>query len=100
VFKRLKVTPHELSIDSLDVTADFTTFHRFDRFNAKYNPLGQPYLRDIFLKTDNHIQGRYLAEITQEVIKALETEKYQMAEYRISIYGRKKEEWLKLAQWF
>jgi AMP deaminase len=64
VFKRLKVKPYDVSIDSLDVTADNQVFHRFDRFNSKYNPFGQPYLRDIFLKTDNYIQGRYLAEIT------------------------------------
>ena len=37
------------------------TFHRFDRFNLKYNPAGQSRLREIFLKTDNHVKGRYLA---------------------------------------
>ena len=42
---------------------DRNTFHRFDRFNLKYNPLGQSKLREIFLKTDNAIDGRYLAEI-------------------------------------
>jgi AMP deaminase len=29
--------------------------------------IGQSRLREIFLKTENHIQGRYLAEMTREV---------------------------------
>lgn len=65
----------------------------------KYNPIGESRLREIFLKTDNFIQGRYLAEITKEVISDLESSKYQMAEWRISIYGRSLDEWDKLAAW-
>lgn len=34
---------------------------------SKLALLGQSRLREIFLKTDNVIGGRYLAEITQEV---------------------------------
>jgi AMP deaminase len=56
-------------------------------------------LRTIFLKTDNFIHGRYLAEITKEVISDLESSKYQMVEWRISIYGRSIDEWDKLAAW-
>lgn len=41
------------------------SFHRFDKFNLKYNPVGESRLRTIFLKTDNDIKGRYLAEITK-----------------------------------
>lgn len=41
------------------------SFHRFDKFNLKYNPIGESRLREIFLKTDNYIQGRYLAELTK-----------------------------------
>jgi AMP deaminase len=108
------------------------SFHRFDKFNLKYNPIGESRLREIFMKTDNKIKGRYLAEITKgndshascvakvsrnahnavftnpsshlnsitlEVISDLEQSKYQMAEYRISIYGRSEDEWDKLADW-
>lgn len=46
---------------------DKTTFHRFDRFNLKYNPCGQSRLREIFIKQDNLIHGRFLAELTREV---------------------------------
>jgi AMP deaminase len=45
-------------------------------------------LRDIFLKTSGIHQGKYFAEITKELLKKLEKSKVQMAEYRISIYGR------------
>jgi AMP deaminase len=73
---------------------------------VQYNPIGESRLREIFLKTDNLIEGRYLAELTQgtqsaqgitrceeptlraEVFEDLQQSKYQMAEYRISIYGR------------
>lgn len=41
------------------------SFHRFDKFNLKYNPIGESRLREIFMKTDNFIQGRYLAELTK-----------------------------------
>lgn len=75
------------------------SFHRFDKFNLKYNPIGQSRLREIFLKTDNYIKGRYLADITREVISDLESSKYQMVEWRISIYGRSIDEWDKLAAW-
>ena len=56
-------------------------------------------MREIFLKTDNFVKGRYLAEITREVISDLESSKYQMVEWRISIYGKTLDEWDKLAAW-
>ena len=99
VFKSLNLTAYDLSIDALDMHAHKDSFHRFDRFNAKYNPLGESRLREIFLKTDNLIKGRYLADLTKEVISDLEANKYSMAEYRLSIYGKDRNEWSKLAAW-
>lgn len=99
VFESLGLTAYDLSIDTLDMHAHQDAFHRFDRFNLKYNPIGESRLREIFLKTDNYIRGRYLAEITREVISDLEQSKYQMVEYRVSIYGRSLDEWDKLAAW-
>ena len=61
VFNSLSITAYDLSIDTLDMHADSSTFHRFDRFNLKYNPCGQSRLREIFIKTDNLLAGRYLA---------------------------------------
>ncbi|KAE9372206.1 AMP deaminase [Stipitochalara longipes BDJ] len=99
VFQSINLTAYDLSIDTLDMHAHTDSFHRFDKFNLKYNPIGESRLRTIFLKTDNFINGRYLAEITKEVISDLESSKYQMAEWRISIYGRAIDEWDKLAAW-
>ncbi|KAI9225111.1 hypothetical protein BC828DRAFT_353243 [Blastocladiella britannica] len=99
VFNSLNLTAYDLSIDTLDMHAHKDTFHRFDKFNLKYNPIGESRLREIFLKSDNLIDGKYMAEITQEVFSDLEASKYQHAEYRISIYGRSRTEWDKLAKW-
>ncbi len=98
-FERIDIDPYDLSLDKLSVMADGTTFHRFDKFNLKYNPCGDSLLRTIFLKTDNHLGGRYLAELTKELLADLEETKYQLSEYRLSIYGRKPNEWNKLASW-
>ncbi|KAG7664657.1 AMD1 [[Candida] subhashii] len=99
VFESLKLTAYDLSIDTLDMHAHTDSFHRFDKFNLKYNPIGESRLREIFLKTDNFIQGKYLAELTGQVFDDLESSKYQMVELRISIYGRSLDEWDKLAAW-
>jgi AMP deaminase len=99
VFESINLTAYDLSIDTLDMHAHVDSFHRLDKFNLKYNPVGESRLRTIFLKTDNYIHGRYLAEITKEVISDLESSKYQMVEWRISIYGRTMDEWDKLAAW-
>ncbi|KAE8686941.1 AMP deaminase [Hibiscus syriacus] len=99
VFESLDLTGYDLNVDLLDVHADKSTFHRFDKFNLKYNPCGQSRLREIFLKQDNLIQGRFLGEVTKQVFSDLAASKYQMAEYRISIYGRKQSEWDQMASW-
>ena len=99
VFRSLKLTSYDLSVDTMDMHADKDTFHRFDRFNLKYNPCGESRLREIFIKQDNLIRGRFLAELTGEVLSDLEANKYQHAEYRISVYGRKATEWDTLAAW-
>jgi AMP deaminase len=65
VFDSLKLSAYDLSIDTLDMHAHQDSFHRFDKFNLKYNPIGESRLREIFLKTDNYIKGRYLAELTK-----------------------------------
>lgn len=99
MFQSLNLTTYDLSIDTLNMHAHKDSFHRFDNFNLKYNPMGESRLREIFLKTDNLVEGRYLSELTKEVISDLEANKYQMAEYRISIYGRSPDEWDKLSNW-
>ncbi|XP_060628557.2 AMP deaminase 1 isoform X2 [Anolis sagrei] len=100
LFEHLKLDPYDLTVDSLDVHAGRQTFQRFDKFNAKYNPVGASELRDLYLKTENAINGEYFATIIKEVGSDLEDAKYQYAEPRLSIYGRSPEEWPKLAKWF
>ncbi|XP_062917628.1 AMP deaminase 3 isoform X2 [Mobula hypostoma] len=100
LFASLNMDPYDLTVDSLDVHAGRQTFHRFDKFNAKYNPVGASELRDLYLKTDNYIQGEYFARIIKEVSRDLEESKYQYTEPRLSIYGRSATEWSNLAKWF
>ncbi|KEH19862.1 adenosine/AMP deaminase [Medicago truncatula] len=70
VFESLDLTGYDLNVDLLDVHADKSRFHRFDKFNIKYNPCGQSRLREIFLK--------FLAEVTTQVLLDLETSQYQV----------------------
>uniref|UniRef100_A0A8C8ZT46 AMP deaminase n=1 Tax=Prolemur simus TaxID=1328070 RepID=A0A8C8ZT46_PROSS len=100
LFTKLKMHPYDLTVDSLDVHAGRQTFQRFDKFNDKYNPVGASELRDLYLKTDNYINGEYFATIIKEVGADLVDAKYQHAEPRLSIYGRSPDEWSKLSSWF
>ncbi|CAG4956920.1 unnamed protein product [Colias eurytheme] len=99
VFQSMNLSTYDLTVDMLDVHADRNTFHRFDKFNAKYNPIGESRLREVFLKTDNYMNGKYFARIIKEVASDLEESKYQNAELRLSIYGKSPSEWAKLAKW-
>jgi len=99
VFESMNLTAYDLTVDMLDCHADRNTFHRFDKFNAKYNPIGESRLREVFMKTDNYVGGKYFAKLMKEVIVDLEESKYQNLELRLSIYGRNKEEWDSLAEW-
>ncbi|RRT69292.1 hypothetical protein B296_00021661, partial [Ensete ventricosum] len=79
---REEIAPWEKEvITDPNVHADKSTFHRFDKFNLKYNPCGQSRLREIFLKQDNLIQGRFLAELTKEVFSDLAASKYQVSSF-------------------
>lgn len=98
-FKSLNLTAYDISVDTLDVHANKSVLHRFDKFNLKYNPFGQSRLREIFLKTDNLIGGRYFAELCKETFQDLADSRYQMAEPRVSIYGVSLDEWDKLGDW-
>ncbi|XP_019511792.1 PREDICTED: AMP deaminase 3 isoform X5 [Hipposideros armiger] len=100
VFDSLHMDPYDLTVDSLDVHAGRQTFHRFDKFNSKYNPVGASELRDLYLKTENYLGGEYFARMVKEVAQELEDSKYQYSEPRLSIYGRSPDEWPSLARWF
>ncbi|PRQ58140.1 putative AMP deaminase [Rosa chinensis] len=46
-----------------------------------------------------HGIGRFLAELTKQVFSDLSASKYQMAEQRITKYGKKQSEWDQMASW-
>ena len=66
-------------------THTHTYIYIYIRFNLKYNPIGESRLREIFMKTENLIKGRYFGEVVKEVVTDLEDSKYQM----VRIYGIK-----------
>lgn len=39
--------------------------------------VGQNELRELFIKTDNYVNGQYFAEVLKEVLSDLEDSKYQ-----------------------
>eukprot|EP00727_Mastigamoeba_balamuthi_P014158 m51a1_g9365 AMP deaminase, putative (1295) ;mRNA; f:176563-182012 len=98
VFRSLGIDPTCFTVHMLGVRAGKSTFQRFDIFNDRYNPFGVSDLRTIFLKTNNYLKGKYMAELVKEVLEKNEgCEK--KTEFRISIYGRYKSEWDELAEW-
>ena len=94
----------QLTVDRLNVAASAAMFHRFDNFNDSYNPMANPNLRAIFMKTENKVDGQYFAELMHVVFERLRSAKHDGAhcriEPRLSIYGRSDTEWDKLARWF
>ncbi|CAD7947050.1 unnamed protein product [Amoebophrya sp. A25] len=99
VFERSGITcVEEMTVDSLDVQAEENLFDRFDHFNAKYNPFGNSDLRTVFLKSSNHLGGRYFAELTREILERDEGSAI-FTEYRVSIYGINRNEWTELSDW-
>lgn len=90
----------DLTVAALEVQAGKDTFHRFDQFNGRYSPMGVSALRSLFLKTDNFMGGRYFAELIRDVFDKQAAEGYTFSEFRLSIYGRNRDEWCRLANWF
>ena len=89
----------DLTLDDMHMAADGSLFHRFDHFNDSYNPFRDPGLRTVFMKTDNEINGRFFAELMRDVVfPRIEASKTAI-EPRLSIYGRKRNEWARLAGW-
>lgn len=99
LFAKAGITEN-LTVDQLNVQADYTLFERFDNFNNKYNPLGVGDLRSLLLKTDNFMNGRYFAELIRDVFAQYSRDRCTFAENRVSVYGINTKEWANLANWF
>jgi AMP deaminase len=101
VFESAGIHADHLTIDAFSVLADYSVYQRFDNFNNKYSPFRMADLRRIFLKTTNHMGGRYFAELLKGVFDRHEQGKGHCCaiELRLSIYGMERHEWLDLAKW-
>jgi len=101
VFEKAGLDSDHLTIDAFNVLADYSVYQRFDNFNSKYSPFRMAQMRKIFLKVENHIEGRYFAELTKVVLARLEQSKghNSASEMRLSIYGMARDEWDNLARW-
>ncbi|GMH69643.1 hypothetical protein TrLO_g11240 [Triparma laevis f. longispina] len=101
VFDKAGLDADHLTIDAFNVLADYSVYQRFDNFNSKYSPFKLAQMRRIFLKVDNHIEGRYFAELTKRVFDRHEKDKGHRAltEMRLSVYGMERHEWLQNAKW-
>ena len=64
---------------------DRNTFHRFDKFNAKYHPVGESRLREIFLKTDNYIEGLYFAKVIKVVACLLQMKAFRSSHSSVCV---------------
>lgn len=101
IFDDANLNENHLTIDAFNVLADYSVYQRFDNFSAKYSPFRMADLRRIFLKTNNHMGGRYFAELLRLVLNRHEEAKGHVsaAEMRLSIYGMERNEWKDLATW-
>ncbi|RXM27178.1 AMP deaminase 3 [Acipenser ruthenus] len=94
VFDSLHMDPYDLTVDSLDVHAGRQTFHRFDKFNSKYNPVGASELRDLYLKTDNYMDGEYFARLVKVTGFDSVDDESKHSDHMFSYNSPKPEEWV------
>ena len=80
---KLKIDPNRVAVDEL---------HSLVQTNQQ--------IRNIFLSTDNFMQGRYFAELTKRTLDLYKLDEYTFSESRLQIFGRDANEWHNLAMWF
>lgn len=83
LLERLHVDPSRITVDELN---------HLMKADAQF--------RDIFLSTDNFMQGRYFAELTKRTLDLYQLDEYTFSENRLIIHGRSSREWWNLAHWF
>ncbi|GKY93284.1 hypothetical protein MPSEU_000295900 [Mayamaea pseudoterrestris] len=101
VFRDAGLDLDHMTIDAFNVLADYSVYQRFDNFNQQFSPFALADMRRIFLKSTNHQNGRYFAELLKIVLNRHELSKghNSACEMRLSIYGMEREEWYDLAKW-
>lgn len=84
-----------ITISAMNTHLREDMYEHFDNFNASYSPFGNRQLRHVYLKTHG---SPHFANLLKDVNTRLEKDNV-IAEMRISIYGRKCDEWSRLAEW-
>ena len=70
------------------------SFHRFDRFNLKYNPFGQSRLREIFIKqVSNHSSDILIAILGHQSPLTVRTAREACIDQFGLIHGLRRIEW-------
>ncbi|KAI8031865.1 putative AMP deaminase [Camellia lanceoleosa] len=71
VFESMDLTRYDLNVDLLDVHANKSTFHCFDKLNLKYNPCGQSRQREIFLSKKTLSKYKNLDKLVSSIDKEI-----------------------------
>ncbi|CCW64563.1 unnamed protein product [Phytomonas sp. EM1] len=99
---KLRISPDSLTVDDLNVQLDMNLGGAAAEASnaALYTPEGRDELLTLLLKTDNHLRGRYFAELTKLTFDNLERDRFSFTEFRLTIYGARSDEWALLSSWF
>ncbi|CCW66629.1 unnamed protein product [Phytomonas sp. Hart1] len=99
---KLHISPDSLTVDDLNVQIDMNLGGAAAEASnaALYTPEGRDELLTLLLKTDNHLRGRYFAELTKLTFDNLERDRFSFTEFRLTIYGARSDEWALLSSWF
>lgn len=88
------------------VQAPFTSGGGLEAPFARKPSVGPPnastalwHLYNLFLMSENDIDGRYFAELAQEVLKKRERNPDLCHEFRLILVGKRRDEWDRLAKW-
>ena len=83
LLERLKINASQIAVDEL---------HSLVQQNQQ--------IRNIFLSTENFLQGRYFAELTKRTLELYKLDEFTFSENRLRLFGKSQAEWPNLAMWF
>ena len=89
--------PDSFDGDALAVEGSYLMFQNFEAFNQAFSPLGSRAMKSLFMGTDA-LGGEYLREALKICCDTAKKSS-GFLEPRFSVYGRKRDEWAKLARW-
>lgn len=98
VFKSMGIDVTKITLDNLNVSSRKDFFHRFDFFNAAYNPFGEEKMRTIFMSPENIQKGKYFAEVIGQVFDLAKQGNISL-EPRLTLFGKSRDELDMIAEW-